>query len=79
MNRLLYGIDDYKPSVLDLVETIEDCKECYGVGTIYYYADTGEQITEEQFKNDPQDREVIIEKCEHCEGKGYLRIYTERN
>lgn len=77
MNRLLYGDEDPKALALDIKEITEECKECYGVGTIYYYADTGEQITEEQFKNDPQDREVIMEKCPHCEGEGYLRVYIE--
>ena len=78
MNRLLYGDEDPKALALDLNEIIEECKECKGVGKIYYYADTGEEITEEQFRNDPQDREVIIETCEFCEGEGYLRLYVEK-
>ncbi len=77
MNRLLYGDEDPKTLVLDFIEITEECKECYGVGMIYYDGDTGEQITKEQFRNDPQNRDAIIEKCPYCEGEGYLRVYME--
>lgn len=82
MNRLLYGPEDPKAMILDYVCSNEPCPHCYGNGEIYYFADTGEQITYEEymenwFLND-KDREVIVETCEHCEGNGFIEVYKEK-
>ena len=77
MNRLLYGFADPKAVALDMKEIREECPDCKGYGRIIYYADTGEQITEEEFKNSDDSREMMIAQCERCEGTGFINFYIE--
>lgn len=81
MNRLLYGDPDPKALAHDMVmkEKREYCPECNGYGRIIYYADTGEQITEEEFRLGNDDREMMIDQCERCEGTGFINFYIEED
>ena len=77
MNSLLYGLPDLKGMAQDMKEHREECPLCKGYGRIIYYADTGEQITEEEFRQGNDDREMMIDQCERCEGTGFVNFYIE--
>ena len=77
MNSLLYGLPDLKGMAQDMKEMRETCPECKGYGRIIYYADTGEKISEEQFKADDDSREMTIAQCPKCEGTGFLNFFIE--
>lgn len=77
MNTLLYGAD----LATEVFPTIQNCPECGGDGEIFYWADTGERIPPkeymEKYFNKWTEREIIIEACTHCSGKGYVEIWEE--
>jgi RecJ-like exonuclease len=81
MNRLLYGPPDPKAlaidASIDCKEIREECPECNGWGRIIYFADSGEKISEEDFRTKDYKEEIIIEKCEKCEGVGFINCYIE--
>lgn len=77
MNSLLYGLPDLRGMAQDMKEIREECPDCKGYGRIIYYADTGEQITEEEFKNSDDSREMMIDRCDRCEGTGFINFYIE--
>lgn len=77
MNRLLHGC----PNPKDLEPQIQDCPHCVANGEIYYWADTGELIPPQEYMNkyfqQHTDREIIIESCKECEGKGWIEVREE--
>lgn len=77
MNRLLYGDEDPKALALDMKEIREECSHCKGYGRIIFFADTGDVVTEEEYKTVDGDREIMMEKCEKCEGTGFINFYIE--
>lgn len=77
MNRLLYGRPDPKGLANCEKDTREFCPECDGWGRIIFFADNGEQISEEDFRTKDYDREIMIEKCERCDGTGFIDTCIE--
>ena len=77
MNRLLYGLPDLKGMAQDMKEIREQCPECDGYGRILFFSDTGERVSEEDFKVKTYEQDITMERCARCEGTGFLNSYIE--